>query len=105
MENYNDTLPGKLYNLSKHLQLWEKEIFGSLTKKKRRLEARISGAQKVLELDPNNTYLFDLENSLNNELEIILDQEETYWYTRSSFNGFLKVIEILGIFTSLLSST
>lgn len=47
------------------------------------LLARINGIQKNLDSDPANQFLWDLDSTLREELNHILDQEEEYWKVRS----------------------
>ncbi|XVF08056.1 hypothetical protein REPUB_Repub06bG0192700 [Reevesia pubescens] len=67
------------------LQKWNCEVFGNIFKRKRRLLARIEGAQKAMESQPNS-FLFQLENELVADYNQVLLQEEMLWYQKSRSN-------------------
>ncbi|KAI9078096.1 hypothetical protein K1719_040021 [Acacia pycnantha] len=73
-------------SISKELQQWNYETFGSIGRRKRRLLSRIKGLQVRLEnpcTDPSDA-LFNLESSLRDELEDVCFQEELLWLQKSS---------------------
>ncbi|KAL4309737.1 hypothetical protein GQ457_01G012650 [Hibiscus cannabinus] len=61
---------------------WNHNIFGSLSKRKNHVMARLRGAQRCLS-QKRNAFLSQLESSLQLELEHILDQEELLWKQKS----------------------
>ena len=50
---------------------WNVEVFGNIFAKKRRVLARLNGAQKAIAKNPNN-FLLNLENQLLSEYSLIL---------------------------------
>ncbi|RYQ93126.1 hypothetical protein Ahy_B09g099395 [Arachis hypogaea] len=78
-ENYLLTAIGEL---KKYLLKWNKEIFGNISKAKRRLLNRIAGIQRSNTYGVN-PYLDKLEQDLNKKLNDILDKEETFWMQKS----------------------
>ena len=65
---------------------WNSEVFGNLFTRKRRVLARLIGAQKVLAENPNG-FLIDLEKKLIEEYSLIMLQEEEYWALKSRLNA------------------
>ena len=61
---------------------FNKEVFGNIFKKKRRVEKRLQGVQKSLDWRETEDML-RLERSLRKEYEHILLQEELMWYQES----------------------
>lgn len=62
-----------------NLWTWNREVFGNIFKRKRRILARIGGIQKALEVRQSN-HLTWLKADLRQELEEVLTQEEIIWY-------------------------
>lgn len=58
-----------------NLWTWNREVFGNIFKRKRRILARIDGIQKALEVRQSN-HLTWLKADLRQELEEVLTQEE-----------------------------
>lgn len=65
---------------------WNSEVFGNLFTRKRRVLARLSGAQKALAENPNE-FLIGLEKKLIEEYSLIMLQEEEYWALKSRLNA------------------
>lgn len=61
---------------------WNREIFGHIGKRKRRLEAQLKGIQQSLEQRPS-LYLMQLEQDLCLEYENTCLQEEMLWMQKS----------------------
>ncbi|XP_050242161.1 uncharacterized protein LOC126691131 [Quercus robur] len=61
---------------------WNKEVFGNLFAKKRKILARISGLQKALAVRPS-AFLISLEKELSLEYTAILNQEEKFCALKS----------------------
>lgn len=57
---------------------WNKEVFGNIFWKKRRLVARLLGIQKALVKNPN-AFLLNLQDQLSDEFNQILQWEEELW--------------------------
>ena len=64
---------------------WNVEVFGNLFAKKRRILARLQGAQKALANNPNE-FLLELEQQLISNYSLVLLQEEEYWALKSRLN-------------------
>lgn len=64
---------------------WNKENFGNIFHKKKRLLARLSGTQKALDLNPKK-FLSDLEQTLISDFNKILILEEEFWALKSRVN-------------------
>ncbi|XP_008231741.1 PREDICTED: uncharacterized protein LOC103330914 [Prunus mume] len=70
------------------LQRWNKQVFGCLFQKKRRILAWLAGIQRSLCMQ-FNPFLSQLETDLTTEHNRILDQEEVFWLQKSR-NTWLK---------------
>lgn len=64
------------------LRKWNKDVFGNIHKKKRRLLARIDGVQRALAHNYSNG-LIKLDIKLKNELDEVLAQEEAFRFQKS----------------------
>lgn len=80
----------KLNDLSYVLSIWNKNVFGNIFKKKARILSRIEGIQKSQGSPGFSSYLFDLENSLQEELFSILHQEEILRMMKARENLLLE---------------
>ena len=60
------------------VMVWNREVFGNIFQRKKRVLARLRGIQKALETH-STCRLRALELELREELENILFQEEVYW--------------------------
>lgn len=78
----NADLADNVRHITTSLKDWNKEHFGSVGRKKRRVLARIQGVQKELSIS-RRPGLFKLEKKLQKELDDILKQEEMIWYQKS----------------------
>lgn len=56
---------------------WNVNVFGNLFAKKRRVLARLNGAQKALAINPSD-FLIQVEKNLIEEYNLIMLQEEKY---------------------------
>lgn len=63
-------------------QIFNKEIFGNIFKRKRTIEARMRGIQRSFER-VDSLFLFQLEQTLQHEYNHILFQEELFWFQKS----------------------
>ncbi|XP_023881941.1 uncharacterized protein LOC136065446 [Quercus suber] len=74
---------------SQEATLWNKNHFGNIFYKKKRILARLYGALKALanNLRPS---LFNLENQLQKDLEEVLDQEWDLWMLKSILNWMIQ---------------
>ena len=64
---------------------WNKNQFGNIFEKKRRLMTQLNGIQRSIASNPTSP-LIDLENQLQKDLEIVLDQEAELWALKSRVN-------------------
>jgi len=75
-------LAPKLNNLAQALSRWNKEVFGNLYRRKRKLWARIEGIQQHLTTG-GPSHLLKLDRKLRHELDITLDQIATMWFQKA----------------------
>lgn len=68
--------------LAAKLQEWNKNVFGNIIHRKRRVIARLEGIQRKWSIQPRFD-LLKLNKKLQKELEEILLQEEMLWFQRS----------------------
>jgi ribonuclease HI len=68
--------------------VWNRDIFGNLFHRKKRVLARLSGAQKALASHPT-PFLWNLERDLLAEYNSILDQEQEFWALKSRVNWLI----------------
>ena len=66
----------------KEVQVWNREVFGNIFKRKRTLMARINGIQAALE-KYSSRGLMRLEARLRRDLEMVMGQEEILWWQKS----------------------
>lgn len=78
-----------LLNLSTKLLQWKFEVFGNLKIRKKRCLSRLSGIHLSLSNAPS-FFLQDFEKQIQLEYEIILQQEELYWFQHSKAKWFSK---------------
>ena len=64
---------------------WNVNVFGNLFDKKRKVLARLNGAQKALANNPSNS-LLQLEKQLIEDYNLIMLQKEEYWALKSRLN-------------------
>ena len=68
---------------------WNKNHFGNVFGKKRRLMARLRGIQKEMAVRPTAS-LIDLEKQLLRDLDTILNQELELWALKSRVNWLVQ---------------
>ena len=83
------SLADAIDTFSKEATLWNRSHFGNIHHRKKRVLARIYGVQKALSIFPN-TFLINLENQLQLELENILDQERDLRMLKSRINWMIQ---------------
>ena len=71
-----------LSNLASELSIWNREVFGNLFRRKRRLWGRIEGIQRRLDSGAPR-HLLTLEKRLRQELYQTLDQIAVMWYQKA----------------------
>jgi len=72
----------KLSELAADLTKWNKEVFGNLFRRKRKLWARIEGVQRRL-AEGTSRHILKLERRLRHELEQTLDQIALMWFQKA----------------------
>lgn len=80
--NDNEALPASLKRLSEELVTWNKETFGNIFQRKKKLKLRLEGAQRML-ADGTTQELLRLEARLRKECKEVLLQEERLWMQKS----------------------
>ncbi|XP_015933190.1 uncharacterized protein LOC107459476 [Arachis duranensis] len=86
--NQNNHFYQNLKTLTQKLKVWNKEIFGHILKKKRRILNRLEGIQRN-DAYGRNSFLQRLEKELLADLEEILNQEEIMWMQKSRQQFFV----------------
>ncbi|WCJ44200.1 RNA-directed DNA polymerase (reverse transcriptase)-related family protein [Euphorbia peplus] len=76
------SLEANIRVVADQLQTWNKNIFGNIITRKKKLLNRLSGIQHALELHSTPSTL-KIEQSILNELESTLKQEEDLWHQKS----------------------
>lgn len=62
---------------------WNAKVFGNIFRRKKQVLARLAGTQKALS-EKFNDFLHNLEFQLIQEYNQILQQEELFWYQKST---------------------
>ena len=83
--NQDDNLSTSIDRFTNDAMIWNKNQFGNIFEKKRRLIARLNGIQRVLASNPQSS-LIDLENQLLKDLDVVLNQEAELWALKSRIN-------------------
>ncbi|KAA3472428.1 reverse transcriptase [Gossypium australe] len=78
----NNHITEALEAMGKQCLTWNKSIFENIFARKKRLEARIEGIQRILR-DQFIPGLGKLEKNLKAQLDLTLQQEETLWFQKS----------------------
>ncbi|CAL1399993.1 unnamed protein product [Linum trigynum] len=76
-------LISSLKDMASKMQQWKKEVFGSTYRKKKHLFARFQRITERLAI-ALNPGLLKLQIKLEKELDLILAQEEVYWFQRAN---------------------
>ncbi|KAL4278534.1 hypothetical protein GQ457_03G023770 [Hibiscus cannabinus] len=71
------------------LEIWNKEVFGHLGNRKRRLRARLRGIDRAL-MTRHSDYLRELAVVLRSELEVVMTQEESFWRQKACSRWVLQ---------------
>lgn len=91
MENaWQESMAGSTYCetvriFTEKMECWRKNIFGSLTQRRKRCEARLCGIQIALE-KRRSSFLTGLEVQLKDEYTDILQQEEIFWRQKNNMD-------------------
>lgn len=86
--NHSHSLQGAINTFSAEAKRWNKEHFGNVFVKKRKIMARLNGLQRAIAAMPSSN-LLELEKHLQKELESILDQERDIWALKSRINWMI----------------
>ncbi|KAL4302897.1 hypothetical protein GQ457_10G006760 [Hibiscus cannabinus] len=71
------------------VEIWNKEVFGHLGNRKRRLRARLRGIDRAL-MTKHSDYLSELAVVLRLELEVVMTQEESFWRQKACSRWVLQ---------------
>jgi len=84
IQNWKSRMPmgQALGDLANNLQKWNKEIFGNLFRRKRKLWSQLEGVQKHL-AEGAGRHLIKLEAKIRRELDEVLGRIETFWFQKS----------------------
>ena len=78
-------LTDAISGFTRQAKQWNVNVFGNLFARKRRVLARINGAQKALSNNPSD-FLIQLEKNLIEEYNLIMPQKEDFWALKSHLN-------------------
>ena len=79
---------------SKKATDWNKNHFGNIFGKKKRVMARLNGIQKAIAIYPSHS-LLQLEKNLLKELNVLLNKRRSFGCKNLELTGWLKVIRTL----------
>ena len=68
--------------------MWNKNHFGNIFHKKKRIMARLNGVQRAMANQPSSSLVL-LENHLLKELEVVLEHEKDLWALKSRINWMI----------------
>ncbi|XP_030942467.1 uncharacterized protein LOC115967498 [Quercus lobata] len=89
-------------NFKTKAQRWNREVLGNVFLRKKKILARMLGAEKALAVCPNS-FLINLQKQLAEEYNLVLQLEEELWAMKSRTNWLLQGREIRRSFISLPS--
>ena len=78
-------LPFAIDTFTEKAKKWNREVFGNLFARKKRVLARLSRVQKAMSNNPSD-FLIQLEKNLTKEYKDIMQQEEEFWALKSRLN-------------------
>ncbi|KAF3965733.1 hypothetical protein CMV_010108 [Castanea mollissima] len=82
-------LSAAVSNFVDKARIWNKNIFGNLFHRKKRVLARLGGIQAAFSVNPN-TFLVDLERDLRAEFNEIAKLEEEFWAMKSRITWLVE---------------
>lgn len=90
-DNWNSCIDWKprVKNFTDKIKVWNKEVFGHIERKKRRILNRLRGIQGISDLH-GNRFLLNLEKELLEDLNLVLTQEEILWHQKSRSAWLIK---------------
>ena len=71
------------------VKIWNREVFGDIFQRKKRIEARLRGIQTRIADGPNYN-LLNLECQLRKEYFEVLQYEEEFWSVKSRYNSLIQ---------------
>ena len=83
------TLNHAISSFVKAAILWNREVFGNIFSRKKKILARLNGAQNAIATRPS-AFLLSLEKELSSEYTEILNQEEEFWALKAHLNWQLQ---------------
>ncbi|XP_075665226.1 uncharacterized protein LOC142634861 [Castanea sativa] len=91
MEAWSRTrsLRESIENFSRKASDWNKHHFGNIFGRKKRVMARLNGIQKAIASHPSHS-LNEMEKTLHEELNTLLEQEEEFWVQKSCINRLIE---------------
>ena len=75
-------------NFKTKAQSWNREVFGNVFIRKKKILARLLGTQRALAHCPNN-FLINLQKQLLKEYNLTLELEEELWAMKSRTNWII----------------
>ena len=70
------------------VKIWNREVFGDIFQRKKRIEARLRGIQTRIAEGPNS-HLLNLESHLRKEYFEVIQHEEEFWSVKSRYNWLI----------------
>ena len=83
------SLSNAITTLTTKARIWNRDHFGNIFNRKRRIYARLKGVQTALRNNPNN-FLIELEKSLLSELSTIVTLEANFWSIKSRISWVVE---------------
>ena len=84
----NGLLKLNVKKFTTNVKIWNREVFGDIFQRKRRIEARLRGIQTRIADEPNYN-LLNLECQLRKENFEVLQYEEEFWSVKSRYNWLI----------------
>lgn len=88
MVRENAKLAGAISDFTVKVQRWNKEVFGNVFLRKKKIMARLQGIQKAIANCPKS-FLINLQNQLSEKYNLILQMEEEIWAMKSRANWIM----------------
>ena len=76
------SLAQAISSFTSYATAWNKEVFGNLFARKKKILARLIGVQKAIAIKPS-PFLLSLDQELSLAYSEILNQEEDFWALKS----------------------
>ncbi|KAA3475230.1 Retrovirus-related Pol polyprotein LINE-1 [Gossypium australe] len=75
---FKGNMSDSLHNFTNSVKNWNRDVYGFLGNRKRKLMRSLKNTHKILELS-NSTYLANKEREIRDELENVLEHEDLLW--------------------------